>query len=271
MQRSFVIASLLLLSLISNAQNDTVSAEAKSFIPKGYEPLDYITGDLNGDKKPDAILVLKQPGEGRRFEEDSLNQQDTVENREFPRPFIILIRQESGKLKQVLRNDSVILCAECGGVFGDPYFGTSIENNGFSIYFYGGSSWRWASNYSFKWKPAKKNWYLVKEYQTAFHMTDPNHPTKDATIGETEIGDVSIERFNSEPVYEDSRWKVKAVKTFFYNSPKLGSQPRKGYLLKGNIVTGIRHLKNFIEVSFDSGKGVFTDGYILKKDLEKTE
>jgi len=36
-------------------------------------------------------------------------------------------------------------------------------------------------------------------------------------------------------------------------------------------VTGIRQLKNFIEVSFDNGKGVFTDGYILKKDLEKAE
>ncbi len=257
MQNQFAILQLLCISFAVNAQDKPVLAEARSFIPTGYESLDYIPGDLNGDKRPDAILILKQPGE------DSLDMDETQ------RPFILLISQSDGNLKQVLRNDKVVMCRHCGGVFGDPYEGTQINETGFSIFFYGGSSWRWASAYEFIWKPAKKNWYLVKEYQTAFHMTDPDHPAKDATIEEAELGEVPLATFSSEPVYEDSRWKVKAVKTFFYNSPQLGSQPRKGYLLKGNVVTGIRQLKNFIEVSFENGKGIFTDGYILKKDLEE--
>jgi len=60
---------------------------------------------------------------------------------------------------------------------------------------------------------------------------------------------------------------VMPVKTFFYDSPKLGSKPRKAYLLKGNIATCIRLLKNFIEVSFENTKGEITSGYILRKDL----
>jgi hypothetical protein len=66
----------------------------------------------------------------------------------------------------------------------------------------------------------------------------------------------------------DSRWKVKTAKTYFYDSPLLGSKPRKGYLLSGNLVTGIRHFKNFILASFENDKGDITEGYLLKKDLQ---
>lgn len=69
-----------------------------------------------------------------------------------------------------------------------------IENNGFSISFYCGSSWQWASSYEFIWMPAKKNWYLVKEQQAAFHMAAPNHPTKDGAIEEVEPGEVSLDK-----------------------------------------------------------------------------
>jgi hypothetical protein len=65
------------------------------------------------------------------------------------------------------------------------------------------------------------------------------------------------------------KWKVTAAKTFFYDSPKLGSKPRKGYLLKGDNITVLRLLKNFVEVSFENSKNQFSTGYVLKKDLEK--
>jgi hypothetical protein len=109
----------------------------------------------------------------------------------------------------------------------------------------------------------------VAETHSSFNAGDPETTMKEAIIEEDELGEVSLDRFNSAPVYEGSRWKVKAVKTFFYDSPKLGSKPRKAFLLKGNQATGIRHLRNFIEVSFENAKGVITTGYLLRKDLEK--
>lgn len=243
--------------ITASAQTDSLPAEAKPFILAGYEPYEYITGDLNNDKKTDAILILKQP------DEDSIFEMETA------RPFLLLIRQANGKLKQVLRNDNAIMCRHCGGVFGDPFEGIQVYPGGFSINFYGGSSWRWAYEYRFAYKPLKKNWFLVKETQSSFQSGDPEMTMKDVIIGETELGEISLEKFSSDPVYEDSKWQVKALKTFFYDSPKPGSKPRKGYLIKGDKVTGIRHLKNFIEVSFDNGKGVYTSGFILKKDLQK--
>jgi hypothetical protein len=91
---------------------------------------------------------------------------------------------------------------------------------------------------------------------------------KNTDIKESELGEISLAKFSSEQSYEDSRWKVIAAKTFFYDSPQLGSKPRKGYLVKGNIASGIRQFKNFIEVNFDNGKTIST-GYILRKDLLK--
>ena len=58
---------------------------------------------------------------------------------------------------------------------------------------------------------------------------------------------------------------------FFYDNPKLGSKPRKGYLLKGNEASQIRVLKNFVEISFENGKGQFSSGFVLKKDVEKIQ
>ena len=243
---------------ITNAQEIKVPTEAKSFVLKGYQVLDYVTGDINGDKKTDAILVLKQSGEDTAT-------LDTA----AARPLLLLIRQANGKLKQVARNDKAIMCRQCGGVMGDPYHGIEITATGFVLSFYGGSSWRWATAYWLKYKAAKKNWYLVKESQTSFHAGDPEKTTKELTIEETELGEVVFEDVDNGYQYEESQWKVRAVKAYFYDNPKLRSTPRKGYLVKGNLATGSRELNNFVEISFVDNKDNITTGFILKRKLEK--
>ena len=256
----FKYLALLVLSGVifsANAQTKTLPAEGKPFVIKGYEMLDYIIGDLNNDKSTDAILILKQKGE------DSLNAEEST------RPFIVLLRQANGKLKQVKRNNNVVMCRHCGGVFGDPYEATTITGSGFEINFYGGSNWRWGYTYKFTYRPAKNNWYLIKQEEISYQSSDPEMTTKSVDIDETELGEMSLDNFNSTPPYDNSKWKVKAGKTFFYDNPKLGSKPRKGYLLKDNEATGIRELKNFVELSFNNGKDQFTSGFVLKKDVVK--
>lgn len=245
------------LWLSAPAQDKPLPDELKPFLLPGHEALDFITGDLNGDMKPDAILIQRVIGEDTLLEDD------------YTRPLFILVRQANNTLKQVVRNDSAILCRRCGGVFGDPYESGRIEHNGFSLYFYGGSAERWAYEYRFAWKPLKRDWLLVLESQTTFNANDPEMKMTDVTIKENELGPVSIKKFNATPVYEDSRWKVIAARTFFYTNPDPGSKPRKGYLVKGNVATGIRELKNFIEVGFENEKSEYTTGYILRKDLQK--
>ena len=256
------IATLLFFtSLITKAQEIKVPAEVKSFILNGYEVLDYVTGDINGDKKTDAILILKQSGE------DTATMDSAA-----ARPLLLLMRQANGKLKQVARNDKAIFCRQCGGVFGDPYAATKIIAIGFNLSFYGGSNWRWSVDYRFVYKPLKKNWYLVKENHSNFNAGDPAHTTKNVIIEERELGEVPVEKFDNNTFYmAEGEWKVKAAKTFFYDTPKLGSKPRKDYVIKGKMVNNVRELTNFVEITYMKDAFNRTMGYILKKDLEKVQ
>lgn len=239
------------------SQNKVLPPEARSFVKKGFEVLDYVIGDLNGDKHEDAILILNMIGEDTAFDTDQI------------RPLLILLRQPNGKLKLEKQNDHMVMCRQCGGVFGDPYESTTIENGGFTLSFYGGSNWRWSYQYVFNYEAASKNWALRKETQTSYWTINPDSTMKETVINAEELKGINFDNFNNDTGRDESKWKVTAAKTFFYDSPGLKNKPRKGYLLKNDIVDGLRVLTNFVEVSFQNKKEQFTTGYVLKKDLVK--
>jgi hypothetical protein len=249
---------LLIITNTLLAQPKILPEEAKEFILPGYAMLDYVTGDINNDTRPDALLVLKLKGE------------DTLGG-EVNRRLLILTRQKNGKLKKAIQNDSAILCYQCGGIFGDPYEGIEMKKNGFEIRFYGGSSWRWASHYTFSYIPSKRNWYLMRQYDLSYHNTDIDETQQETTIEKEELGDIPVTSFNANAGSTESTWKVTAAKTFFYNNPKIGSKPRKGYLLKGDVITSYKQYKNFVWVYFSNKAEKSTKGFILKKDLLKIE
>jgi len=261
MKFSFLFIPVFAFSLVQ-AQTPEIPAEANDFLIPPMGVLDYITGDLNGDKRPDAIMILKSPGE------------DTIVGEELNRPLLILIRQPDGKLKQMARNDEIVMCRQCGGVFGDPYAGVTIKGNRFTISFYGGSSWRWAYTYDFVYRPLKKNWYFVKETEENFQAGDPEATMKESVVEETELGTYTIEQFKLMMGYRPDSWdvipsiKVVSPKAFFYDNPKLGSKPGKAFVLKGDMVHIQRVLKNFVEVTYQDKKEKITSGYMLRKDLE---
>src|SRR5262245_26150841 len=110
----------LLLSIVSFffQGEKEVPGELLPFIPEGYQVLDHAMGDLNKDKLNDYLLILKKANESELS--------DVVEHPE-PRPLLVIIRQKDGSLKLATRNDKVVLCVDCGGVFGDPYAGMTIK------------------------------------------------------------------------------------------------------------------------------------------------
>jgi hypothetical protein len=80
------------------------------FIPKGYALLDTAMGDLNLDNYKDIILVLKTIGE------------DTaLDATEYKRPLLLLLGHVDKNFTVVARNDNIVRCHQCGGVFGEPY------------------------------------------------------------------------------------------------------------------------------------------------------
>lgn len=253
-KKKSLVISLLLFQLFVKAQTAELPDEVKPFILTGLEVLDYQTGDINKDQRTDAILILKNPLEDSSWEEL------------MPRPLLVLIRQANGKLKQVIRNDKAIMGRHEGGMFGDPFQSLNLFAGGFSISFYGGSSWRWVYEYEFRWNTGRKQWMLIHENSGSFNAGDMENTMKETEIEAGELGLIPFEKFSYEGLHQQGKWKVNVAKTFFYDNPKLGSPRRKGYLVRGNIVESSRQLTNFVEVSFDNGKDI-TTGFILKKDL----
>lgn len=144
---------------------DKIPSEIKAFIPDGYEPISAATGDLNMDAIPDAVLVVKKP-----------NEKETSDVVDHPtkRPLLVLLGEGKNKYKLAGRNDNVVLCVDCGGIFGDPFEGVSIKNGFFSVEHYGGSAWRWTKIITFKYSPADKNWLLSRVGSDSYHTSDPN-------------------------------------------------------------------------------------------------
>ena len=255
-----LLAITLMVSVNIVAQNTTIPEELKPFIMPGYEAMDVVKGDLNKDKRDDYLLVLKTAGE------DTFSFDNT--DWDAHRPILVIIRQANGTLKTVAVNNELIFCKNCGGVMGDPYQGLVIKPGEFTADFYGGSSWRWAESFTFRYDAVKKNWFLQTHKSTSFQSGDPDKTMSESIISRTEMGDISIEKFTPHYNADSSSWKVKAAKTYFYSNPVIGSRPGKAYLVKGNKVVSFKQFRNFIECSFSNSKGTVTTGYILKKDLE---
>ncbi|HZH36685.1 MAG TPA: hypothetical protein VEX65_05385 [Flavisolibacter sp.] len=154
-----VISLFILFLFISRAvfgQNKSI----QNFIPAGYILLDSASGDLNRDSYRDLVLVLKKNGE-----EDSVD---------VPRPLLLLQGSATG-YSLAGRNDNVVLCYSCGGVFGDPYQGITIKNGYFSLEHYGGSSWRWTRIITFRYDAKGKQFRLHRDAGASFHTAEPDN------------------------------------------------------------------------------------------------
>lgn len=133
--------------LLSSGCITTVAAQPVDFetlIPEGWTIKSLAEGDLNNDSLPDAAVVIEK-----------VSTIDDLIHRA-----LILFVQEDGEYKLSLKNDAAILRADEGGVWGDPFESLSIDNGTLVLRFYGGSNWRWYSQYQFNFQ--NDGWYLSR-------------------------------------------------------------------------------------------------------------
>jgi hypothetical protein len=150
----------LLAAVISQAQPKVLSQLPKAgkavidFIPAGYDTIGTASGDLNKDKKNDYVLVLKSSKE-ETFD-PSKDEVDSIP----PRVLLILFKNDNG-YTLAGKTDKLVLCKDCGGVFGDPFAGVQIVNGILVVDHYGGSAWRWSYTHKFRYQ--KNDFYLIGE------------------------------------------------------------------------------------------------------------
>ena len=166
---SALCALILLCSVKFFAQGNYVEenkipSEVKPFIERNTKVLALESSDLNGDGKSDYVLVLEKQDldpEGNPLEVGQ-------------RPLILLIRNENNVLYAAKRNENLILCSTCGGVWGDPFQGVKVGLKTFTINHYGGSNYRWTSDYKYNYSKIDNTWQLVKVVESDFNTFTPN-------------------------------------------------------------------------------------------------
>ena len=169
-----LLAGLLPLTAIAKHKHKkSVPDEILPFIIKGYSVLDTKSGDINKDGIDDIILILKKDGE------DSTS---VVTDHPEARPLLLLIRSRNDKLTLAARNDSTVYCVNCGGMLGDPYIEIVIKNGYFTIEHYGGSSWRWTRDITYKYSTKDKWWYLHRDGSTYMKMNPSDDPDAEVMI-----------------------------------------------------------------------------------------
>lgn len=125
--------------------------ELKAFATQGAKILDMLIGDLTGDGRQGALLVLDPPVSGLPRLGDGP-----------ARELMLLVRDAHGRFERVGSSLAVIPSSTSGGLAGDPYGYTRIDEGGFTIANGGGSRERWSDEFTFRYAATAGTWLVAR-------------------------------------------------------------------------------------------------------------
>jgi hypothetical protein len=157
--------------------------DLNAFATNGARIMDTLTGDLNNDGRPDALLVLDPPADSSQKLGEGA-----------PRTVLLLIRGEDGKLHQAASNQKVVPCATCGGVSGDPYGFVQLEPGQFTVRNGGGGRERWSDEFTVKYSADRKDWLLAKAMRSVTDQDTDKHKLLELTP--KDFGDIAFKDFD---------------------------------------------------------------------------
>ncbi|MCY0967846.1 hypothetical protein [Chryseobacterium wangxinyae] len=108
----------------------------KEFQPKGSTINETVDGDLDGDKIPEKAIVYNIPT--GKYSGDIRE--------------IQILKKINGKWIILEKSRNAIYRSDEGGMMGDPYQNTTIENGILNITHYGGSSWKWGGTDKYRFQ-----------------------------------------------------------------------------------------------------------------------
>lgn len=179
MIKSLCAIGLFMCSASLSAQK-VETGTISDFILPGYSILDSALGDFNGDKRPDMVLILK-----------NIHEEDSTE---LTRPLLVLMGKAGGSFLQIGRNDSIVLCKGCGGVWGNPFDGLTVKGMFFSIEHYGGSRYRWTKVITFRYDDKLKNFVLYRDAGINYDNTNPE-VVDDVLYNKTDWGKLRFKNY----------------------------------------------------------------------------
>lgn len=133
-------------------------AELHTFVGRNANILTYAKADLNGDQLQDYAVVTEIP-------------YATEQTRK--RVLKLLIRNKDHSLRLAKTNHKIIMCSNCGGIWGDPFVGITVQDQLIRIEHHGGSNWRWFKSHDFRYSAPEQSWYLTRVEEHTFTITNP--------------------------------------------------------------------------------------------------
>lgn len=127
----------------------------EDFVPEGWEVMDSVQLDFNGDAIPDYVGVLEAVSidmEGYRMYTD------------YPRILFAIASDGSDGYRLDFQDVNLIRTRSEGGVFGDPYLPLTAEGESFTTHTYGGSAWRWSEDNTYTYREGI--WWLALSEET---------------------------------------------------------------------------------------------------------
>jgi hypothetical protein len=149
------VFAAVLIPGISVAQKKVllkIPAQAKTyeaFIPKGFEVLEEMDGDLNNDGKEDKVLAL-----GDSIAEVQSSDMDTD-----PRRLLLILFKRDNAYGLACKTDKALMGVHSGTMMGNPLQEFKISNGVLTIHHSGGTSWIW--DYLHKFRYQDGSFYLI--------------------------------------------------------------------------------------------------------------
>ncbi len=144
-------------------ENIKIKSSAKTlndFIPHDWKLISKAEGDLNKDKLIDIGAVIEYTGEPNKNDDEDWTGQ--------PRILFIVFMREDGTYDLSVQSSNVILRADEGGVYGDPFVGIEYSRGSIVVSSYGGSAWRWG--FTDRYRFQDNEWYLIGKTELSEHI-----------------------------------------------------------------------------------------------------
>ncbi|MCE5300678.1 MAG: formylglycine-generating enzyme family protein [Spirochaetia bacterium] len=167
---------------------------AAKLLPDNGDVIASVAADLNGDAEEDFLVAFEYLN-GKRE--------------------LIIVVKKGKKYVLASRSWRAIMCADCGGVYGDPFVRIWAEKKKFGIDHFGGSNWKWSNNSVFGYSQRDNKWQLV-DFQASNYDLDANADTKQykpADFGLVNLEDYDLDTFlsgeNLGPVPDETKVAAK--------------------------------------------------------------
>lgn len=170
------LTCLAVLLATSSAFAESLPKNILTQLPKGYEVMTFLSGELNDDKLTDYLVVAHVKNEEAIYQKS----QDAS-----PRPLLIFTQNKNATFTLAKRNDNVVFTIDSGGQC-DPFMdgedGLALKNHYFTVQNGVACGSHWNDFITFKYDAKLKNWVFHKRVIESWQLNPSDDPKAEALI-----------------------------------------------------------------------------------------